>query len=73
MNFLGKILILFGVLFVFLGIIFSFGGKIFGLGKLPGDIFIKKGNVVFYFPLTTCVLVSIVLSLIFYFISKFLK
>jgi len=73
MEFFGKILILFGILLVILGIIFSFFGKIPYLGKLPGDIYIKKENFTFYFPLGTCILISIVLSLIFYLISKFLK
>ena len=73
MVFFGKILILFGILLIILGVIFSFLGKIPYLGKLPGDIFVKKENFTFYFPLTTCILISIILSLIFYLISKFLK
>ena len=73
MAFFGKILILFGILLVILGLIFSFFGKIPYLGKLPGDIYIKKENFTFYFPLATCILISIILSLIFYLISKFLK
>jgi len=73
MGFFGKILILFGILLVILGIIFSFFGKIPYLGKLPGDIYIKKENFTFYFPLASCILISIILSLIFYLISKFLK
>jgi len=72
-SFFGKILILFGGLLVILGLIFSFFGKIPYLGKLPGDIYIKKENFTFYFPLATCILISIILSLIFYLISKFLK
>jgi len=73
MAFFGKILILFGILLVILGVIFSFFGKVPYLGKLPGDIYIKKENFTFYFPLATCILISIILSLIFYLISKFLK
>ena len=72
-SFFGKILILFGSLLVILGVIFSFFGKIPYLGKLPGDIYIKKENFTFYFPLASCILISIILSLIFYLISKFLK
>jgi len=41
------------------------------IGKLPGDIVVKKGNTTFYFPIVTSILISIVLSLIFYFIGKF--
>ena len=73
MEFFGKILILTGALLVVLGLIFSFLPKIPYLGKLPGDIYIKKENFTFYFPLASCILISIILSLIFYLISKFLK
>lgn len=45
-------------------------GKIPGVGKLPGDIFIKKGNFSFYFPLATCVLISLFLTLILNFFGK---
>jgi len=69
----GKILILFGTLLVILGAIFTFSGKIPYLGKLPGDIYIKKGSFSFYFPLTTCILISIILSLIFWFIFRFFE
>ncbi|MGZ4160787.1 MAG: DUF2905 domain-containing protein [Neobacillus sp.] len=41
------------------------------LGKLPGDIFIKKGNATFYFPIVTCIIVSIILSVIFHLIGRF--
>lgn len=41
------------------------------IGKLPGDIVIKKGNTTFYFPIVTSIILSVVLSLIFYFIGKF--
>ncbi|MCD6177889.1 DUF2905 domain-containing protein [bacterium] len=69
----GKILILFGTLLVILGAIFTLSGKIPYLGKLPGDIYIKKGSFSFYFPLTTCILISIILSLIFWFILRFFE
>jgi hypothetical protein len=72
-EFFGKILILFGAILIFLGLIFSFAGKIPCLGKLPGDILIKKGNFMFYFPLGTSILISIILSIIFYLISRLFK
>ena len=65
-----KTLIMAGVLITVLGIIFYFLGKIPGIGKLPGDIYLKKENFTFYFPLTTCILLSIIISLIFYFINR---
>ncbi|MEH6851417.1 DUF2905 domain-containing protein, partial [Bacillus pseudomycoides] len=41
------------------------------IGRLPGDIFVKKGNVTFYFPVITCIVISIVLSFIMYVINRF--
>ncbi|TYS68909.1 DUF2905 domain-containing protein [Sutcliffiella horikoshii] len=41
------------------------------VGKIPGDIIVKKGNVTFFFPIVTSIIISIVLSLIFYFIGRF--
>ena len=60
----GKILITVGVLLICSGIIFYKGIKV-PLGRLPGDILIKKENFVFYFPFTTGILISIILTLIF--------
>ncbi len=62
---IGKLLIFFGLILIIIGLIFSFAGKIPYIGKLPGDIYIKKGNFSFYFPITTCIIISIVLTLIF--------
>ena len=49
----------------------GFAMKYIHLGRLPGDIFIKKGNTAFYFPVVTSIIVSVVLSAIFYLISRF--
>ncbi|AEH44873.1 hypothetical protein Thein_1001 [Thermodesulfatator indicus DSM 15286] len=62
---LGKIIILVGLFMVFVGGIMILGSKIPFLGKLPGDILIKRDNFTFYFPLGTCILLSILLTLIF--------
>lgn len=62
----GKILILAGGALILAGVLITAAGKIPGLGRLPGDILIKKENFTFYFPVMTSVLVSIVISLIFY-------
>ena len=67
MNYLGKALIIFGIVLVVVGVFFTVGGKIPWLGRLPGDIIIEKKNFSFYFPLTTCILISIALS-VFYFL-----
>jgi uncharacterized protein HemY len=72
-SFFSKILIYIGFLLILIGLVFSFAGKIPYLGKLPGDIYIKRKNFTFYFPITTCILISIILSIIFYFISRFFR
>jgi hypothetical protein len=66
----GKSLILLGILLVVLGIIFVFGGKIPWLGQLPGDIYVQRERFTFYFPLTTCLLISVIISLVLYFLRR---
>ncbi|RLB69102.1 MAG: DUF2905 domain-containing protein [Deltaproteobacteria bacterium] len=65
-----KILIAVGVGLAALGVLLLLVDKIPFLGRLPGDIVIKKDNFSFYFPLTTCLIVSIVLSLLLYLFRK---
>jgi len=61
---LGKTLIVFGLVLTLLGLaLWSFGGLSI-IGRLPGDLYIRRGNFTFYFPLATCILLSIVFSLI---------
>jgi hypothetical protein len=67
---LGKLLIIFGSILIALGIFFTFFEKIPWLGKLPGDIYIQKKNFTFYFPVATSILLSIILSLLFYFFRR---
>lgn len=64
LNLIAKNLIIFGLFLTVLGVILLFANKIPFLGKLPGDILIKKENLTFYFPLTTSIVVSLVVSLI---------
>jgi hypothetical protein len=66
----GKSLIYIGIVLVILGLLFSLGGKIPWLGHLPGDIYIRRDRFTFYFPVTTCLLISIIISLIFYFFRR---
>ena len=66
MDGVGKILIYLGLLLVVLGLLFSLGGKISWLGHLPGDIYIQRERFTFYFPLTTSILISVVISLVLY-------
>ncbi len=65
-----KVIILVGAIMVMMGIIVLFADRIPWLGKLPGDIYIQRENFTFYFPVMTCIIVSILLSVIFYFITK---
>jgi len=68
---LGKILIFAGIILIIAGLVIYFaGGKLGWIGHLPGDIRVEKENVKFYFPITTMVILSIVLSLILWFIRK---
>ncbi len=67
---LGKTLILIGAIIVLVGLFFSLGGKIPFLGKLPGDIRIERDNFTFFFPLGTCLLISALLSLVFWLFRK---
>ena len=55
---------LIGISVLALGVLLWLGGKVPGIGKLPGDILIRRGNFTFYFPLATCILLSIILSII---------
>lgn len=63
MSNIGKMMLTFGVVLIILGIIFIVGEKL-GLGKLPGDILIKKGNFTFFFPIVSSIIISLLLTLI---------
>lgn len=74
MNEMAKILIVLGLLLVAVGVLLLLFGKFpFDLGKLPGDIVIRRENFTLYLPIATSILVSIVLSLLFWLISRFLR
>jgi len=63
---IGRALILLGIVLIVLGVIFSFGIKIPWLGHLPGDIYIQRERYTFYFPITTSLLLSLILTLVLY-------
>ena len=67
---LGKMLILLGVFIILIGLLLMIGDKIPWVGKLPGDIIIKKEKFTFYFPIATCILISIILTLLFWILRK---
>ena len=70
MNDIGKILVLVGLVLVALGGLLWLGGKLPWFGRLPGDIRIDREHFKLYFPLTTCVLISILLTLLFRLLGK---
>lgn len=70
MNIIGKSLIIFGIIAILIGFFFVGAGRIPWIGKLPGDIIIRRENFTLYFPITTCVIISIILSMIFLLFSK---
>jgi hypothetical protein len=59
---IGRTLVVLGAVLLVVGLIFTFGARIPGLGRLPGDIVYRKGNVTFYFPLVTSLLLSLLLT-----------
>ena len=70
---LGRILIIVGIIIAVLGLLLAFGARIPFLGKLPGDILIKKDGISFYFPVVTFLLLSVILTLIVNFILRFIS
>ncbi len=68
---LGRTLIAIGVVFILAGLLFLFGARLpFRLGRLPGDILIRGKHSVFYFPLMTCLLLSLVLSVVVWLLGR---
>lgn len=61
---MGKIIIMIGIFMVITGGLLLLAGKIPGLGRLPGDIFVQRGNFTFYFPVVTMIIVSVFLTLL---------
>ena len=66
---LGKLLLIGGGLITLVGLLILLFGRL-GLGRLPGDVFIQRENISFYFPLATMILVSIVLTIIINLIKR---
>lgn len=67
---IGKALIIIGLLTVLAGVLFTFAGKIPWIGRLPGDIYIKKENFTFYFPLATSIILSVIISFLLWLFRK---
>jgi hypothetical protein len=69
-QYIGKFLVLLGLIVAALGCLLLISGKIPWIGKLPGDILIQRKNFTFYFPLATSILLSLILTLIFWIIGR---
>lgn len=63
-------LLLVGIILVLMGLTFLFADKIPGIGKLPGDIMYEGKRVRFYFPITTCIVISLIITLILWLIGR---
>ncbi|MBI5577302.1 MAG: DUF2905 domain-containing protein [Deltaproteobacteria bacterium] len=70
MNPIAKLLIVAGLILIAVGLFFLISDKIPWLGKLPGDFTIKRDNFTFYFPLATCIIISVIVSLILWLLRK---
>jgi hypothetical protein len=67
---IGKLLVVFGLVIAAAGVLLILAGRVPWIGRLPGDIYVQRGNWTFYFPLATSLLVSAVLTLIFWFFGR---
>ncbi len=67
---IGKVILAVGVVCIAIGAVLMLSGRIPWLGKLPGDVYIQKKNVTFYFPLATSILISILLTLLFWLFGR---
>jgi hypothetical protein len=66
---MARLLVILGLAILLIGLLWPYLSRI-GLGRLPGDIIIERDNVTFYFPLITCLLLSLLFSLIFWAVNR---
>ena len=69
-HYLGKLLVVLGVIVIAVGGLLLFSGKIPWIGRLPGDILIQKKNYTFYFPLATSIIISLIITLVFWLLGR---
>jgi len=67
---LGRLLIVAGAVLLAVGLLLTLGARIPWLGRLPGDLFVQRGGFSFYFPLTTSIVLSVVLSLLLWLLRR---
>ncbi|OGW32870.1 MAG: hypothetical protein A2X59_03760 [Nitrospirae bacterium GWC2_42_7] len=70
MQHIGKLLLILGIVIALIGALLLLSAKISWLGKLPGDFLVQKKNFTLYFPLATSLLISILLTLLFWFFGR---
>ena len=70
MSDLGRMLIVIGLVIAAVGVVVLIAGRVPGLGRLPGDIHVERGNWTFYFPLGTSIVLSLLLTLVFWIIGR---
>ena len=70
MSEIGKWLIILGLVIAATGVVVTLAGKFPWLGRLPGDIYVKRENFTFYFPLATCIIISAIVSFILWLLRK---
>lgn len=70
MPYIGKLLIGLGIVMIAIGVLFLAAGKLPFIGRLPGDIMVQKKNFTFYFPLATSILLSLLLTFLFWLFGK---
>lgn len=69
-SYIGRFLVIVGLVIIVLGLLLMLSGKIHWLGRLPGDIIIERKNFTFYFPIATSILISLLLTLIFWILGR---
>jgi len=72
MDQLGKLIIITGGVLIVVGIVVMFADRLPWIGRLPGDMYVKRGNFHFYFPLATSIIISILLTLVLW-LARYIK
>jgi hypothetical protein len=67
---IGRMLIIAGAILILAGLVITVGGRFFGIGRLPGDIVVKRQNFTFYFPIVTSLLLSVLMTLVMWLFSR---
>ena len=70
MSDLGRMLIVVGIAIVVVGVVLLLAGRVPGVGRLPGDIYVQRGNWSFYFPLGTSIVLSLLLTLVLWLVGR---